>query len=240
MSLFTLFLAVVGTIRGTVLLSPDPETGCFAIKSDDASKVFSLRMSAPTDLRSGDRILIDCEERRDHQHIHSFVRTVTRLGTGDNPNFPQIGAKDVNEIQPSYRLGRLRGHVRDAVIDDIDPVWAFLTVDAQDGTVLAVAMVGPEAKERLHELIGADIEMRGLVTTQNPLIARQHFGKTFSFLSLQNVTVLKPRERSLFDAPDIEALKDSTPREISASPRHRIKGRVLAAWNRSKLLIRTD
>lgn len=239
MSVFALILAATVTVQGTVALPPDSETGAFVIatEEDSLSPTFSARLSVPTPLLPGDRIVAVCEERRSNTHIYWFTQTVKLLGHGPGIDFPQLSAADVNDNQTSRQFGRIRGHVRDAVVDDIDGIWVFLTLDTSDGTILAVAMAGPKAKNALQDLIGAEVELRGHIMPPNPLIARQQFGQTFAFLSLQNLTVLKPRPRSLFDAPDIRNLQGRTPREISASPRHRVRGQVRAVWNRNKVLV---
>ena len=242
MNLFAFILASVVTVHGTVALPPDPETGAFVISTEEGSPspTFSARLSVPEPLSPGDRIVAVCEERRSNTHIYWFTKTVKLLGHGSEIDFPQLSAADVNDNRTSRRFGRIRGHVRDAVVDDIDGIWVFLTLDTSNGTILAVAMAGPKAKNALHDLIGAEVELRGHIMPPNPLIARQQFGQTFAFLSLQNLTVLKPRPRSLFDAPDIQNLQGHTPREISASPRHRVRGQVRAVWNRNKILICTE
>lgn len=243
MNILALIFAAVITAEGTVALPPDPETGYFALAEDKGSPrcVLSARLPNPKCLKAGDRVVVECEERRDKAHVHWFVTKATILGAAELPEFHLASAADINHYNKANgSFARLRGHVRDAVIDDIDELWAFLTIDAADGAALAIAMIGPQAKARIRDLIGAEVELRGTISPQNPLISRRYFGPTFHFQSLQNLTVLKPRGKSLFDAPDIRLLRGLTPHEISGSSRHRVRGQVLAVWNTRKILVRAE
>ena len=63
MFVFALILAATVTVKGTVALPPDPETGAFVIatEEDAISPTLSARLSVPTLLSPGDRVVATCE-----------------------------------------------------------------------------------------------------------------------------------------------------------------------------------
>ncbi len=138
-----------------------------------------------------------------------------------------------------YRPVRITCQVRDAALSETCPTWTILKVICDD-ELLDISVYTPtKSADALADLIGAKIEIRGVVTPSDNS-QRKKMGRIFWCWSSREIRVLSPPSADRSDIPEIETLDTTHPAGIIRKGRHRASGRVLAVWQRNNLLIRTD
>ena len=149
---------------------------------------------------------------------------------------------DVSELlngRHDYELTCLRGIVRDAFQDEIDPLWKFLVLTSGKDTIYLAFSSTNHTEASLSPLVGAKIAATGICSPSSPGYRRQ-IGRIFLLDDPANIRVLREPNDDPFDTPALGDLAHMTPTEIAALGRHRTRGRVLAVWSEENALVRDD
>lgn len=141
------------------------------------------------------------------------------------------------------RFVRVTGDVRDVAIDEIDPRCILVTLSHENEWArIAITVSEPSVRQsvkRLNALIGANISLTGLCTTQNTGF-RRLFGRYIGVRDMHSLVVNREPPADPFDIPLLSELKAHTPEEISAQCRRRATGTVIAVYGGRRFLISDD
>ena len=137
-----------------------------------------------------------------------------------------------------YRLVRLRGFVRDAFRDEIDPGWIYFVLNCNGRIVYCTSLSPQRAAGDLDRLIGADVEIVG-VCDPSMSGSRRRSERFVLTNADRGIRVLRPSEPDPFNVPDTEGLRHLRSEEIARLGRHRAAGRVIARWHGDSFLVRT-
>ena len=171
---------------------------------------------------------------------YAFAKLIDLLGHGEAPEAAHAKPGEVNSPEFNMRIVSLKGFIADVFRDEIDPKFIFFVLsDGADSAYLA--LLGDPKDELPSHLVGATVEVTGVVTVPRPNTLNR---------KVQNVTVvihgvdsLKVVEKAPEDPFAVPALyKDGVNIwgfHDAGLRRRRIAGRVLAVW-RDKALVRTE
>jgi len=155
---------------------------------------------------------------------------------------PQPVPLDVDRLQTGAydnRFVRLQGIVRDVFIDEIDPQWIYLTVNARNRIVYVTHKTsGNNLLAPFEQTIGAEVAVDALCFAKAGG-HRQFLGRYLKIHTKDAIHVLRSPSASPFDAPKLENFNELSPFDIIALGRRRVTGRVLAVWQGDHLLLKT-
>lgn len=141
------------------------------------------------------------------------------------------------------RFVRATGDIRNVTIDEIDPRCILVTLSNGHGCVrIAVTASEPSVKQTfktLNALIGANISLTGLCTTQNTGF-RRLFGRYIGIRDTRSLVVNRQPPADPFSIPILNELKVHTPEEISVQCRRRATGTVIAVYGGNRFIISDD
>lgn len=165
-------------------------------------------------------------------------QTIEPKGTSRtcHPPLP-VSVEQFNRGDVDYRIVKLRGTVKDACTDDIDPDWSYIILDIE-GLSIYAAVPKSAADLKLPALIGAKIEIAGLCMP-HPQGIRRFPKRILRLQDLSAVTIIRPAPADPFDVPGISREVLSAPPLIGKSGRLRVCGRVLASWSGKNILVTT-
>lgn len=185
----------------------------------------------------------------DEVAVSGFIQTVngrteahhTRIdwtATGRTGTLPLLSPTEIYAPRSLRRLVRVRGIVRDAARDESDPNFIHLTLADAQGSAQAMIIQPTFLKADFLSLIGCEVIACG-ICSDNTTGLRRHIGRLLSISGLENVEVVAG-PKAFADAPELKALNHSLPLVISGSGFHRTEGTVLASWNGTTFLLKTD
>ena len=212
---------------------------------DDESGKTLLYLESPSlmdmVIRRGDRLhatgTIDVGKRSKMPYAN--CSSVEILGHGASPAPLDVSVRELLDGKHDFSLVRIKGLVRDVSRDEIDPGYVYLTL-VSDETIFYVPFkpVGRAEHDRLNKLIGADVALIGNCIPSD-LSARKKIGRIFRPADrLAAVQVLRTVEDAIRTAPDISTLSLVSPQKIALLGLHRARGRVVAKWGRTNLLVK--
>ena len=138
-----------------------------------------------------------------------------------------------------HKFVRIRGSIVDVIHDDTNVKYRFLIVNSDNETLYATTQNDAIGDEALKTLVGAEVSICGLSDLfKDNACERRQFRRSLYFWELSDITVRKPAPASLFDAEELGDLTNVRPADIPRLGRRRVRGKVLATWNRSKILVR--
>ena len=137
------------------------------------------------------------------------------------------------------RLVQFAGTVRDAFMDEIDPLWGYLVVQDGINSIYATFATPTQQVSTLHALIGAKVQLSGL---HAPYIigSRQTTGMQILMTGLDAIEILQPAPKDPFDVPLLGKMRRSHAALISGMERRRVIGRVIAVWHGDRVLLQTS
>ena len=130
----------------------------------------------------------------------------------------------------------MRGVVRDVFRDENDPRFLYMPLLAGNDIVYA-AFMSPAGVDR-QDLVGAEIIATGICA---PIVHknRRQIGRTLNMKDASAIKVLKAADSDPFDVPELGNLRRESPSRIALLGRRLVSGRVLAAWDGNKMLVKT-
>ena len=205
------------------------DTGGAYVKRDDGVTV------SPGDVV---RVAGIAKYGRDHERMLEG-RTTVRIDTTNPPAAIDANAENLVRGDFDWRLVRVKGRVRDAFRDEIDPRWCYLVLNC-DTHIIYAAIHEPEiAKHRPASLIDAVVSARGVCRPTSG--GRRFFlGRHIAMSGFSDITMLERAPDNPFDAPILEDINQMQPGSVLCMKRHRAIGTVIAVWHGDRFLIETD
>ena len=138
-----------------------------------------------------------------------------------------------------YRLVRVPGIVVDAMRDEIDLRWSYLTLRGNQDTFL-VAMPLKYSDEAFGRLVGAKVSVTGVVCGPSFDGVRKLLDWHVASRGLEDIKVVESAEENPSAIPLIESLGDVGAIAVTRMNRRRAEGLVLAVWKNRFALVRQD
>ena len=158
------------------------------------------------------------------------------VGHIDLPLPREVSPVDIVGGRYDMQVVSVRGTVTDVFRDDIDHRFVYLVLRANGVDVYVTTATGTERD--YVGLLGADVRLTG--PCKPILSTRLYMGRSVSISGMKDVEVLRPAETDPRVFPPLENLPHASPQQLAGLDRRRVCGTVLAAWQGSRLLVRTD
>lgn len=173
--------------------------------------------------------------------IHVLTAGVwSALASPRQVEVPDARIRDIGSGRHDRKVCQVTATVRDVFEDDIDREYAQLVLVQGGDICMAHCRMRPDDIPALRQLIGAEIRISGMVDTVSHL-NRGCFGHVlFHYRKDGEIEVLERPTDDFNALPPVSALQDSDPAKIYSYAPHMAIGRVIAVWEESELLIRTE
>ncbi|MBR4617337.1 MAG: hypothetical protein IKO55_17140, partial [Kiritimatiellae bacterium] len=133
----------------------------------------------------------------------------------------------------------IRGIVRDAFKDEIDPNWNYLVLNSDSHIIYAAFFDNGISDDKLTMLIDAEVSVSGACMPSNAG-KRIFLGRHIHALSCSSVKVLVPAPADPFTAPILTYMRNAQPESVLHMKRRRAIGSVVAAWGSNQFLLETE
>ena len=182
----------------------------------------------------------------DHLHLTGFVRAgsmtepwvgiekIDILGHGNVPPPINLTLAELDNPSNDYRSVCISGTVINILSDEIDAKNRFLIL--KDG-----AIVLPVAYESRQPMPTNVIDTVLTLTGRYKRAIRGQRKFSGPYLEIEKssiIKILKPAPSDPFSTPPLENRLYLTPREVSALGLRTVRGRVVAAWNGNRLMVK--
>lgn len=134
---------------------------------------------------------------------------------------------------------RVKGFVRNAFRDEIDPRWNILVLNCNSRLVYA-AFPDPEIPDdKLTSLIDAVVTVKGACL---PSCGgrRFFFGIHVEMSGFRDIEITEPAPADPFDTPVLDDIRHLQPDDVFGMRRRRVSGSVIAVWHKDRILIETS
>ena len=210
-------LLVVKDKTGSVALNLGPNPANAALSSGDL-----IRIKGTIQRQANGTVFADC--------------TPPEIISHGQPVMPKdISPDSIATGEHQGELVRISGTVLDVFCDEIDPKYMVMILNCDGRRVYATS--SPGAISSFDTLIGADISVTGICLSYRRG-GRQFIGFRISVHGKSGIQILSTQS-DFFDIPELGDCSNLSPTEISMLGRRRISGRVLAAYDRRFVLIKT-
>ena len=136
------------------------------------------------------------------------------------------------------QLVRLRGTVRTAFRDEIDPKYVWLVLTDGGATTHAAFCVSPDRLPVTDKLVNCEVALVGVYANPTSGGLRRLFGNTVTAFSPEALTILRPAPQDPFDVPEIETQGSTSPANVMKMGRRKIAGTVVAVLRNAEILVR--
>lgn len=151
-----------------------------------------------------------------------------------------ISAAELKSASWLNQVVRINGSVTDVLRDEIDPRFVFLILSS-DNDYVYVVIHHPGEIDELSRLVGASVSACGYCYRPLKTESRNILGIRILMDDSTGISILRPAPTDPFDVPllegDVENIRQAS---VSATPRRRLRGTVLATWQANWALIRTE
>ena len=159
------------------------------------------------------------------------------LAKGPAPKARDVSIREVHSGKLDFQLVHVKAVVHDAFRDEIDKGTTFIVL-MQNGQTLYAALPNEYlTEEDFAHLIGATVSITGICDAYCGT-SRRYRGRTVNPTEKGDIAVIEPSAKDIFSEPDISELKLASPDQLHAFGRHTAKGRVVAVWDNSSILVR--
>ena len=146
---------------------------------------------------------------------------------------------DISELLEGkfdFKRTRIAGTLRDATFSETYPGWIILVMCSRRERIFVSVQGNAETLKRFKRLIGAKVSAIGVCTPSDPS-TRMRVGRTFKVENAICIAEMDSGDNPV-RIPDIGEIRSTRESEILSLGYHRATGRVIAAWQGRKALIR--
>ena len=165
------------------------------------------------------------------------VHVAELLGKANLPPPADIHLRDLDSRHDNYREVRVTGTVLDVCADEVDPRYLILLL--KDGESTLPVSCTTSSLTSAKALIDAKIRLSGIYTRYIRGV-RKFTGAYISMEGKAPVEIIEPAPQDPFSVPRLETLVYQTPQSVAALGKRTVRGRVLAAWNGNRLMVRDE
>ena len=185
----------------------------------------------------GDRVRVKGRVIVEHGGIYAHCEDLTVVGHRAPKSPVPATIDDLIAGKYDYRHVIVQGEVSDVFPDEIDPNWLYLIVSEGEKTVYI-----PCRRERVdanpENLIGCRIEATGQYVLGYDIGMRQNMGRIFN--DVTSLRVIRLPKYGPYDVPELEDCRLLMPEDIPTLGRRRVRGTVLAVWQKDSVLLKTS
>ena len=201
---------------------------------DDTGAILLQLYSSPSNesIRAGDRIRV----RGSTSFVNSLggsvdARSIKRLASGPAPLPVDITAADFFSGRYINRPVRIKGYVRNAGTDEIDPNYALVEIRSDGESIFASMHMTREVMREMTRLDGALVVATGLCMPRMRT-NRPHIGPMLILKrGLADIEILQDAPTDSAVLPNVSTLKRLRPSEIVRKGWHAARGQLLCTWN---------
>ena len=227
-------------INAKVSLVYETTYASFAVE-DSTGQLFLTNLKPPNEisLRPGDMIRASGTTAADGWGgISAICDRIDVLAHGPPPLPSEIPPEQLMNGNNDFKLTWLRGTVKDAFRDEIDPLWGFLVLNQGMRTIFVALTLHENESPDMNRYVGTEVEVEGMCIPVSPGYRRQ-IGRIFITSGLKTIRILREATTDPFSVPELGDMNSLSPADIAALGRRRTKGHVIAAWHGGNLLLRT-
>ena len=169
----------------------------------------------------------------------TFIKTIAHTKA---PSPTPISASDLNTWDKPCQFVSLTGILTDVFRDEIDPRFVYLVLMDSTGSIYAPFQTTNTAFAKTMELaIGSKCTFNGFPDRHSTTEGRRHLGMELNCGSESFVRFLDEKPNDPYDVSPLHDLKHG-PNPVIAGDLllRKVRGKVLAVWQGSKALVRTD
>ncbi len=142
--------------------------------------------------------------------------------------------------QHDGQLVTVRGEIRDSFPDDIDDRFLYFSLKDGEKSIYMATSANDNTSTDRDGIIGNTVEATGIWISGRSEGMRRHIGWLLHLVGTNSLRTVKVRVADMFSAPEIADMKSLMPNEMPSLERRRISGTVLASWQGSQSLVKTD
>lgn len=190
------------------------------------------RLTAP--IRPGDEIEITgTADRFPAMPTGNCTIRILRHGPPPQPVTPSR-AELFNEQIDNPHI-RIKGVVRDAFRDEIDPDWQFFVINIDGMNINATCPFGTETQDP-DAFVGEEVHVTGIYSKN---ASRRNFSRPVLIMSGTG-DIAPTRRHDIFDVPTLEPSQHGKLSNYEHMGRRRVSGFVRASWTPNAFLLKAD
>ena len=230
-------------IEAIVVSNCRPTSRDFAIMDDSGSVIVSSVRDQPNAaFETGEKIRArGTLNTSPDNHVFADCTSISRIGHATPPPIVDATLEEILSGRYDARVVRTSGMLRDYFMDEVDNQYTFFILNEGNETLylpLGRKLSGEEA-QYLDRLIGTRITVTGLCDPR-PSGYRRQIGRILRINTISDIASDDAIAVTPFDVPPVDNIHNIQPADLPRSGRRRTKGRVLAVWQKTHLLIRTS
>ena len=168
------------------------------------------------------------------QYRTSVLRNIANYNTTNR------SARLMEELSSPGGVYELTGVISDAYQDEMDPQFSFFLLSGDETVTYIVLCDQDMTDEDRRRLVGARVSVLGLCDPGYGTNQRRQLGPTLNIPDRESIRVLEPATGDPFNAKELGPLVYYRPYKLPSSGLRRAFGRVIAAWDSSILIERTN
>lgn len=228
-------------IEATVTFPCNPICCTFAVEDETGAVTIREDFFYPKcPMKAGDRVHLNGGIARYESSgsTYAYSASVKIISHGAAPAPMNTSAAELMSGRLLNRLVRFNGTVRDAFVDEIDPLWTYVVIQNGMNSIYACFASPTQQVAAISGLIGAEVRLSGICA---PTImgSRRIERQIIQITGIDAVEVLRPAPADPFDAPPLDAIRTSHASLISGMDKRRTAGRVVAVWHGDRFLLQT-
>ncbi len=226
-------------LHGRVISEPFSSFQNFAVEDPSGAVIIlpSARLAPP---HVGDRVHVHGTiEMAEFGHAAAKCTHIEVLAPGPTPPIPTASFREILAGEFDARVIRICGMLRDYFLDEIDPKYLFLILN-QDGETIYAITTRPSSNDlkRIEAQIGQPLTIVGLCDPRSSG-CRRKIGRLLRINDLATAISAPTAATDTFSIPLFSKNAHIQPAALSSLGRQRVRGRVIAVWQKRSLLIRT-
>jgi len=168
-----------------------------------------------------------------------FGHMVQRTGRTTPPECVEATAYQISRGDCDWHPVRIKGLVRDAFRDEIDPPWIYLVLNCDSHIVYAAFQDDALSEKQLADLVDAKVSVMGACRPSSSG-KRLFLGRHIMMSGPSDMVVLERAPADPFAAPLLDELLHAQPDSVLSMKRRRAIGSVIAVWHENRFLLETD
>ena len=233
-NIFTL----TGTVH-SVSKSPQSTTSTAAFVIDDGELLISVfnETKPLMKLQAGERIvaagIFGLKKQIYGNEPYAVAHTIKIIGRGSPIHPVERPLRDLSNFSDNLRLIQTSGTIIDWRASEEDPLWMCLTL--KDGPMTMPILIPSIKEEDVNSLLESRVSLVG--TFHWALASVRRYARPLIVSRFSDIKITAPPAA---DIPFLERKIYLTPEKIRSLGRRKIRGEIIAVWQRYNLLLRDD
>ena len=206
---------------------------------DDTGGVYVKRNDG-TPVHPGDVVRVTGIAKNGLDRERMLTATMTELlGTNTPPRAVEANVDQIARGDCDWRPVLVKGLVRDAFRDEIDPRWNYLVLICDSHIIYSAFPDRSLSGEALASLIDTTVSVKGACLPSSGG-KRLFLGRHIMMSGPSDMAVLERAPADPFAAPLLDEMRHAQPDSVLSMKRRRAIGSVIAVWRENRFLLETD